>query len=145
MAITAKKIILWRTDVDNHPGALAAALGPIARAGADLKVVMGYRHPSAEGKATVEVFPIFGKKAGAAAIVAGLSAATIPALLVEGDNKPGLGYRVGAAIAAAGINMVFCMAQVIGQKFAAVIGFETDDDAKRAMPAIKSAGKVAKA
>jgi hypothetical protein len=145
MAITVRKIILWRAEVDNHPGSLAAVLGPVAQAGADLNAVMGYRHPSAGGKATIEVFPISGKKAAAAARAAGLSAATIPALLVEGDNKPGLGYRVAEAIAMAGINMTFCIAQVIGRKFAAVIGFETDDDAKKALPAIKSVGKVAKA
>jgi hypothetical protein len=145
MAITVKKIILWRAEVDNRPGALANTLEPTAKAGADLKVVMSYRHPTAEFKATIEVFPISGKKAAAAASAAGLGATGIPALLVEGDNKPGMGYRVARAIAGDGINMAFFMAQVIGRKFAAVIGFETEDDAKKAMPAIKMAGKGAKA
>jgi hypothetical protein len=33
------------------------------------------------------------------------------------------------------------MAQAIGRKFAAVTGFETEDDAKKAAPLIKKAGK----
>jgi hypothetical protein len=54
----------------------------------------------------------------------GLGTVEIP-LLVEGDNKPGLGYRVAQTIAAGGINIAFFAAQVIGRKFAAVISFET--------------------
>ena len=145
MPITVRKIILWRIEVDNKPGALASTIEAPAKAGADLKVVMGYRHPSAGGKAAIEVFPIAGKKQATAAGTAGLSAATIPTLLVEGDNKPGLGHRIAQAIAAAGINIAFFVGQVIGRKFAAVIGFETEDDAKKATLLIKQAGKGAKA
>jgi len=140
MPVTVKKIILWRSGVDNKPGALAGTIEPLAKAGADLKVIMGYRHP-AEGKAAIEVFPITGKKLVAAARAAGLGAATIPTLLVEGDNKPGLGYTIAQMIAAGGINIAFFVAQVIGKKFSAVIGFETKDDAKRAAPLIKKAAK----
>jgi len=141
MALTVRKIVLWRAEVDNRPGALASTLDPPAKAGADLSVVMGYRHPAAKGKATIEVFPIAGRKAAAAAGTAGLSAAEIPALLVEGDNQAGLGCKVAQTIADAGINLAFFMAHVIGRKFAAVAGFETEDDARKAMPAIKKAGK----
>ncbi len=144
MAVTVKKIILWRAEVDNRPGALATTLAPVAQAGVDLQVLMGYRHPGAESKAAIEVFPISGKKAAKAGSAAGLVAAEIPALLVEGDNKPGLGYRIAQVIGAAGVNMAFFMAQVIGRRFAAVIGFETEDDAKKAIPATKSSGRGAK-
>lgn len=141
MPVTVKKIILWRSEVDNKPGTLASTIEPPARAGADLKVIMGYRHPTAEGKAAIEVFPITGKKLAAAAGAAGLGAATIPTLLVEGDNKPGLGYTIAQMIVEGGINLAFFVAQVIGRKFAAVIGFETEDDAKKAAPLIKKAAK----
>ncbi|HTP34193.1 MAG TPA: hypothetical protein VMJ75_18575 [Candidatus Acidoferrales bacterium] len=145
MPISVKRIILWRTEVDNRPGALASTMEPPARAGADLTVVMGYRHPGAEGKAVIEVFPITGKKLAAAAATAGLGAAAIPTLLVEGDNKPGLGWAVAQTVGAAGINIAFLVAQVIGQRFSAVIGFETEDDAKKAAPLIKKAAKNPKA
>ena len=143
MPITVKKIVLWRTEVDNNPGALASTIEPPAKAGADLRIIMGYRHPTAEGKAAIEVFPITGRKLVAAAGAAGLSAAAIPTLLVEGDNKPGLGHAIAQTIAAAGINIAFLVAQVIGEMFAAVIGFETEDDAKAAAPLIKKAARSA--
>ena len=145
MPVSVKKITLWRREVDNKPGALASTIEPPAKAGADLKVVMGYRHPTAEGKAAIEVFPITGKKLVAAAGAAGLGAATIPTLLVEGDNRPGLGCGIAQTIAAGGINIAFFVAQVIGKKFAAVIGFETEDDATKAAPLIKKAAKSARA
>jgi hypothetical protein len=141
MPVTVKKIVLWRTEVDNKPGALASAMAPLAKAGAGLKVMMGYRQPSARGKMAVEVFPVTGRKLAAAAGAAGLTAATIPALLVEGDDKPGLGYGMAEKVSEAGINIAFWMAHAIGGKFAAVIGFETDDDAKHAAPLLKKAAK----
>jgi|ERR1017187_4313854 hypothetical protein len=101
----------------------------------------GLSAPTAEGKAAIEVFPITGKKLVAAAGAAGLSAATIPTLLVERDNKPGLGYAIAQMIAVGGINIAFFVAQVIGKKFAAVVGFETEDDAKKAAPLIKKTAK----
>ncbi len=139
MPATVKKIVLWRTEIDNKPGALASAIEPAAKAGADLQIVMGYRHPGQEGKATIEVYPIVGKRLVAAAQAAGLSPAPIPALLIEGDNKPGVGYAIAQAVTDAGINFAFFVAHVIGRKYAAVAGFESDDDAKTAVPLIKRA------
>lgn len=74
-----------------------------------------------------------------AASEAGLSASSIPTLLVEGDDKPGLGFAVAQAIAGAGVNMTFFVAQSIGRRFSAVLGFESEDDAKKAAPLIKKA------
>jgi hypothetical protein len=65
-------------------------------------------------------------------------------LLVEGDDKPGLGYAIAQAIAGAGINMTFFVAQVIGRKFSAVLGFDTEADAKAAGPLIKKAASQKK-
>jgi hypothetical protein len=139
MAVTVKKVTLWRSEVSNTPGALAAALAPLAEAGADLQVVMGYRYPGNERKAALEMFPVAGKKSIAAAGAAGLSASSIPTLRVEGDNKPGLGHAIARALADAGINLGFFVAQVIGRRYTAVIGFETDADAATAAALIKKA------
>lgn len=43
------------------------------------------------------------------------------------------------ALAAAGINLDFLMALVIGRKYGAVFGFERDADAKKAATIIKKA------
>jgi ACT domain-containing protein len=45
MAVTVKKAILWRKEIDNRPGMLANTLEPLSEAGADLQVVMAYRYP----------------------------------------------------------------------------------------------------
>ena len=139
MSVKVKHISLWRKEIENRAGTLAQTLEPLVRAGANLQVLMGYRYPGEESKAAVERYPVSGKKNAAAAAQAGLAAASIPALLVEGDDKPGLGLAIARAIAGAGINMDFLVAQAIGRKFSAVLGFETDADAKTAAPLIKKA------
>jgi hypothetical protein len=100
---------------------------------------MGYRYTGEHGKAAVELYPIDGKKGTRAAIVAGLSASAIPAILIEGDNRAGLGHSITQTIADAGVNLDFLVAQVIGKKYAAVIGFDSEGDAIKAMPLVKKA------
>jgi hypothetical protein len=140
MALTVKRITLWRREVDNQPGVLASTLEPLADAGADLQLVMGYRFPEAHERAAIEVFPVTGKKVSAAAEAAGLRAFELACLLVEGDNRPGLGAAIGRAVADAGVNVVFLVAQVFGRRFTAAMGFADDAAAAAATKAIKAAG-----
>jgi hypothetical protein len=144
MPVTVKNISLWRKDVDNKTGVLAQTLEPLAKAGADLRVVMGYRYPGNEAKAAIELYPVSGKKVAAAAAEVGLAASSIPTLLVEGDNKPGLGHRIAQAIAEAGVDLSFLVAQVIGRRYAAIIGFGSDADAEKAATLIKKAAATRK-
>src|SRR5260370_19584586 len=132
MGVTVKKIKLWRRVVDNKPGALADTLEPITKAGADLQLLMGYRFPGHESQAAIELFPISGKRASSAAESAGLKPSAIPALTVEGDNKPGLAYAIARGLAGAGINIDFMVAQAIGRRYTAVLGFESEPDATKA-------------
>jgi len=140
MAVKIKAITLWRREVENQTGMLADTLEPFAKRGADLQLVMGYRYAGQEQKAAIEIYPVAGKKIIEAAQEKGLSASTIPALLVEGDNKAGLGHAIAQSLAEAGINLTFLVAQVIGRKYSSVIGFETEDDSKKASALIKKAG-----
>ena len=137
MPVTVKNIVLWRREIENKPAALAGALEPLANARADLQVVMGYRYPGNAAMAALELYPVTGRKSADAAKAAGLAAAAIPTLLVQGDNKPSLGYAMARAIADAGINMDFLVAQVIGRRFSAVIGFENEADSRKAAALIK--------
>jgi len=139
MGVRVKQITLWRSEVTNRPGALAGMLGPIAEAGGNLKVVMGYRIPGAENRAAVEVYPVSGRRVTAAARSAGLSDSGIPALLVDGDDRAGLGAAIARGVADAGINMIFLMAQVVGRRYSAIIGFESAAEAKKAASVIKKA------
>jgi hypothetical protein len=144
MPLTLKRIVLWRKEVNDRTGMLANALAPLAHAGTDVHVVMAYRFPHQDSKAAVELYPVTGKKSAAAAKEAGFSASDIPALLVEGDNRAGLGYTAAQAIADAGINLDFLVAQVVGKKYSAVFGFESDADAAKCAAIIRKAGATKK-
>ena len=141
MPMTVKKITLWRKELENRPGTLAETLDPLAKAGTDLQIVMGYCYPGDRTKAAVELFPIAGKKPTASAQGVGLAAAAIPALHVLGDNRAGIGQAITRALADAGVNLDFLVAHVIGRKYSVVLGFENDADAAKAIPLIKKATK----
>ena len=138
MAITVKKTMLWRKELDNEPGTLASALEPLATVGADLQLVMLYRFPGLE-KGAIEIHPVSGRKATRVAQSSGLAASSVPVLLVEGDNRAGLGYTFAKALGDADINVSFLMTQVVGRKYAAVLGFENDADATKAATLLKRA------
>ncbi len=139
MAISVSKITLWRGVVENRPGALAEVLEPVAAAGTDLQVVMGYREHGQPDKAVIELFPVRGRKLTEAVESAGLTPAAIPALLVRGPNRAGLAHRVVRALGDAGINVAFLMALVVGRSYSAVFGFESDGDAASAAAVIRRA------
>jgi hypothetical protein len=141
MAVSVKKVTLWRTEVQNKPGALSSVLAPLAEAGTDLQIVMGYHYHSVGDKAVIEVCPVSGKKTTTAASKAGLAASAIPTLLVQGDNRPGLGHAIAQAIAEAGINVTFLVAQVIDTHFSAVMGFDDEAASTQATTLIKKAVK----
>ena len=141
MAVTVKKITLWRSEVENKPGMLAQILSPLAGAGANLQVIMAYRFPGDSTRAAIEVFPASGRKSLEAARAAGLSPSSIPTLLAIGDDRPGLGSQIAEAIAGAGINLSFMVAQVIGRRYSGVYGFETEEDARKATSLIKKASR----
>lgn len=143
MSVKVKRLTLWRREDANRPGLLADILEPLAESGADLKVMMGYRLPGHENRAVVELAPVTGAKRETAARSAGLEPATsIPTLIVEGDNHPGLGSALSREMARAGIDMAFLMAQVVGDRYSAVIGFATEGDARQAEGLVKQATRA---
>jgi hypothetical protein len=138
MAVKIKRIVLWRGEVENVPGALARTLAPLK--GTSLQTVMGYHRHGEGNRAVIEAFPVVGKRAAAAAASVGLSASSLPALLVEGDDRAGLGFDIAQALGTAGININFLVAQVVQKRYAAIFGFVSDADAKAAVPIVKKAG-----
>ena len=132
MAVKVKLITLWRREVDNRPGALAETVAPLSRAGANLQVLMGYRHPG-DARATIELSPVSGKKATAAAQQAGLSASGTPTLFVEGDDRPGLAHAIARSLADAGINLRGISISALGGRFSAYLAFDNADVATLAL------------
>ena len=144
MAISVKKIALWRGKFENRPGTLARVLEPAAASRTDLQVVMGYREPGDTEGAVIEVYPVAGAKMRGALKSAGVQPSSIPSLLVSGDNRPGLGHAMARGLADAGIDIAFIVAQTVGRKFSAVFGFATEDDATRAVGLLKKAATAKK-
>ena len=139
MAVSIRKVTLWRTEVEHRPGALSALLEPLAAAGADLQIVMGYRIPGQKDRAVVEVAPISTRKVAQAAERGGLTPGGAPTLLVIGDNRPGLANRIARARAESGVNIAFLVAQVVGRRYSAVFGFESEADLDKAVDRIRTA------
>ena len=73
-----------------------------------------------------------------------LARSATEALLVEGDNRAGLGYATAQAIADAGISLDFLVAQVVGKKYSAVFGFGSDADVEKCAGIIRKAGAAKK-
>lgn len=139
MAVSIRKITLWRTEVGHRPGALADLLEPLAAAGADLQTVMGYRIPGNKTRAVVEVAPVSNRKVARAAEGVGLAPGGAPTLLVLGDNRPGLATRIARALSESGVNIAFLVAQVVGRRYSAVFGFENEADLDKAADRIRAA------
>ena len=139
MAVTVRKITVWRAEVDNRAGVLAQLLEALTAARGSLDVVMGYRVPGQHERAVIEVWPVSGKKLSQAAESVGLRPSETPTLLALGDDRPGLGHALARALADAGVNLVFLVAQVVGRRYSAVFGFESTADADRAVGLLKKA------
>jgi predicted amino acid-binding ACT domain protein len=142
--LTVKPVQLWILIGADRKGMLADALEPLVEAGADLQIVMGYRYPGELDRAAVEVFPVEGPTQEAAARKAGLELSDTPCLKVDGEDRKGLGAQMARALADAGISMAFHVAQTVGRKFTAVIGFLTEEDAAKATRIIEGLRKPAK-
>src|SRR5438552_17377861 len=96
--ITVKNVQLWSLHGANRKGLLAEVLEPLAAAGADLRVVLGYRHPGEHARATVEVFPVEGAAAEAAARKAGFAPSDAACRLAGGTDRRGLGAQLARAL-----------------------------------------------
>jgi hypothetical protein len=131
MSIRVKKVVVWRTEVENRPGAMARALEPLAQQNLDL--VIGYQG------AVIDIAPVVGKRATAAAESAGFKPLPTAMILVEGENHPGVCFTAARALGDAGVSMDSVVAQVVGKKYQALFGFTSDADAKRAASLIKKA------
>jgi len=136
--VSIKKGLLWRGEVDNEPGTFANALKPFAKEATNLQVVVGYSSTKPGGKGTVEIYPVEDEKSKKAATASGLSAAIESScLIVEGDDQPGVIYKIAQAIAQAKINLNFAMCQSVDKKFQALFGFHSSAEANTAEQIIR--------
>lgn len=133
MKLNITKETAWSATIPDQPGGLSRKLESLAAAGADLEFVIARRSGRKDGKGVVFVTPITGAKRTKAARSAGFRPAhSLHALRIDGPNRPGLGAKVTAALADAGINLRGFSGAVIGRRFVINLAFDTAAAATKA-------------
>lgn len=132
MALKVTRVDTWLSTMKDQSGALAAKLGKLADAGINLEFIISRRAPEKPGRGVVFVTPI----KGAAQIRAAKKARfrkskRLHTVRVEGSDKPGMGAKITAAIAAEGISLRGFSAAAIGKKFVCHIACDKRDDATK--------------
>jgi hypothetical protein len=141
MALKVNKVDVWAGDLNDVPGGLADVLDRLSAGGASLEFVIARRSDKHPGSGKVFVTPVTAGRAKDAAGRAGLQHANkMGTIRVEGTDARGMGAKMTRAMADAGINVRGVSAAVIGGKFVAYIGLDSDEDADRAMSALRRIG-----
>jgi hypothetical protein len=134
MELLVEQVDVWVASIEDAPGALAAKLGVLADAGADLEFVIARRAPDKPGTGVVFVTPLRGDVEVAAATEVGFAVTqSLHSVRIEGDNQPGVCAEVTQMLADAGINLRGLSAAVIGARFIVYFGFDTAEDAVKAV------------
>lgn len=138
MAWNVRQVKVWSTRLDDRAGGLAQKLDVLAKAGVNLEFVIARRTPEQPGKGVVFVTPIEGEAAVKAAQGAGFSVSdSLHSVRVEGPDEPGVGAKLTAALAQAGINLRGLSAAAIGNRMVCHLALDTSNDATKAVEALK--------
>jgi hypothetical protein len=134
MALRMHKVQVWSGEVPDRPGAAAAALERLARAGADLEFVFTRPHPKKADTSIIFLAPVSGPEQIEAARAGGLAPALDVAMLcVEGANRAGIGSELMSRLAVAGLNLRGLSVSAVGDRFAAYLAFDSPDTATLAV------------
>jgi hypothetical protein len=138
MAIKVSRQEVWSVIIDDRAGAVADKLEALAKAGANLELVFARRRPEQPGSGIIFAGPIKGAKVTRAAQEAGFAKAdNMFGVKVEGGDKPGLGAKITRALGDAGVSFRGISAHAIGTKFISNIVVDSDEDAAKAVAALK--------
>jgi hypothetical protein len=139
MALDVSRTQVWAASMKDKPGALAEKLEGLRAAGANLEVVIARRAPDKPGQGVVFVTPLKGAAQLRAAQAFGFcKTESLHSVRVAGADKPGIGARITAARAAAGINLRGLSAAAIGKRFVAHLALDTAADASKAIRVLKT-------
>ncbi len=140
MDLIVEHVDVWAASIQDEPGGLALVLSGLKEAGADLDFIIARRAAEKPGTGVVFVTPLHGDREVAAAADLGFNVtSSIKAVRVEGENKPGVAAELTEKLAVAGLNLRGLSAAVIGARFIFYIGFDTSEDAAKAMSILQSA------
>ncbi|HTU20334.1 MAG TPA: hypothetical protein VMG10_19880 [Gemmataceae bacterium] len=134
MALRIHRVQVWSGEIPDKPGAAAATLACLSRAGADLEYLMTRPHPSKPDGAVLFLAPVQGEQQTEAARAAGLAPAHDVAMLcVESENRPGIGAQIMGSLAVAGINLRGISISSVANRMAAYLAFDNEDSARLAV------------
>jgi hypothetical protein len=134
MALRIHRVQVWSGEIPDKPGAAAAMLERLGRAGADLEYLMTRPHPSKTEVSVLFLAPVAGPQQTEAAQAAGLTPARdVTMLCVESENRPGIGSQVMSELAVAGINLRGISISTVGDHMAAYLAFDGEDSAALAV------------
>jgi hypothetical protein len=136
-----ERVDVWSASIADKTGGLSWLLKGMDEAGADFNFIIARRSPENPGSGVVFVTPIRGDREVKAANTLGFSLTrSVDAVRFEADNKPGATARLTGLIADAGINIRGLSVAVIGTRFVAYIGFDSTNDAEKAIGIFQDAG-----
>lgn len=125
------KEYVWAGTIPDHPGALAEKLRALSSGGLNLELIVSRREKP--GLGVMFVSPLRTLEEVETAEKAGLSTKnSFRIIRVRGPNAVGLGARIGAALAEAGLNVRDFTAAALGDQSVTNIAFDNDADGDRA-------------
>ena len=138
MKLDISRVAVWAAGIEDRPGGLAAKLEALAKAGVNLEFIIARRVPEKPGTGVVFLTPVEGSRQVKAAQEAGFAKAeSLHGVRVAAGDKPGLAARLTASLADAGINLRGLSAAAIGKRAVFHLAFDTPEDAKKAVIALK--------
>lgn len=133
MAFEITRVDVWAGEIKDQPGALAAKLEALQRAGANLEFVIVRPTAMPPGNGILYVAPLSGAQQEGVAKEAGLRKSNaIHALRIIGPDRPGLVAGVTRTIADEKINISGVSAATIGDRSVLYLRFDSETDARRA-------------
>jgi len=108
--------------------------------GADLDFILARRAPDKPGTGVVFLTPLRGDREIDAGAFLGFNVISrVHSVRVEGENKPGIAAALTDKLAVAGINLRGFSGAVIGSRFIIYIGFDSAEDAAKAVDVLQQA------
>jgi len=140
MELLVERVDVWAATIEDKVGGLAAALGTLRDAGADLQFVLARRAPEAPGKGMVFVAPLQNDKEVRAASTIGFNIdQRLHSIRIMGGDRPGLAADLSRRFAEGGVNLRGFVASVIGTQFVAYVAVDSLSDAERLIQIAKAA------
>lgn len=140
MDLLVDRVNVWAATIEDKPGGLSAVLKGLHEAGADLDFMIARRSPDRPGTGVVFLTPLRGDREIRAATTLGFNlTSSVESVRVIGKNVPGIAAKIAELIGREGISIRGFSVAVIGTRFIAYIGFDSAEDARRAVECLQAA------